>query len=554
MKAETKAKLLSMQRGRAELCVLIGYIVGVIVVGIFHEPWFDEAQAWSIARSASWHDIVFKVCHYEGHPPLWSLMLAPFAKLGAPFEVSLKAVNLAVCGAAVWLILYKSPFPKIVRCLIPFTFFYFYQTAVICRPYSLVLLALTLLACSYKKRNEKPLLYVLPMLLLCASHAYGLVLACGMCLVWVAEIFSSAVREKRFLSVFKDKRCYLLLAVLAFALFTASLIMPADDVRYMNMDDSFGKRAGKLYMLLVYPIDSLFGLYIDIDTVKQSQSGLIATIIGGALLLAVLFAVTKKNRKLAIFALPYFMFLLFGVFKYMYWNHLGISTFYLMFVIWIILDDKPQVPDIFGKIQKKVESKLTVNLGKAAVCGMVLMPLAWTCYCSVSDIISPYGMREVAQYIKDNDIEGHDIMMYWLFEYKGGDSLMDDWYYTAENRRNMSNEQSDGSSLSPYFDSNIFYNFNITHHDDLYNTFKQTPEEDNERNFALWREYGYPEYMFCKCPLDSVFPELKYEDIEEMYDLEASFERNCFYKFSTITEYVQIYHIKDEYLGKGKPK
>ena len=554
MKAETKARLLSMQRGRAELCVFIGYIVGVIVIGIFHEPWFDEAQAWSIARSASWHDIIFKICHYEGHPPLWSLLLAPLAKAGAPFEISLKAVNLVICAAAVWLILYKSPFPKIVRCLIPFSFYFFYQTAVICRPYSLVLLAMTLLACNYKRRNEKPLFYVLSMILLCASHAYGLVLACGMCLVWVYEIFSSAVKEKRFASVFRDKRCYMLLIVLAAALFIASLIMPADDVRYMNMDDSFGKRAGKLYMLLVYPIDSLFGIYMDIDGIKQSQSGLIATLIGGALLLAVLFAVTKKNRKLLIFTVPYFMFMLFGVFKYMYWNHLGISTFYLMFILWIILDDKPQVPDIFFKIRSKVESKATVRLGKAAVCAMVLMPLAWTVYCSAADIALPYGMRAVASYIKDNNIEGHDIMMYWLFEYKKGNPVMDDWYYDADNRHNMSNEQSDGSSLTPYFDSNIFYNFNITHHDDLYNTFMLTTEEDNERNFALWREYGYPEYMFCKCPLNSVFPELEYKDIDEMYDLEQTFERNCIYKFSVITESVQIYHIKDEYLGKGKPQ
>ena len=181
MKAETKARLMSRERGRAELCVFLGYIIGVIVIGIFHEPWFDEAQAWSIARTASYHDMIFEVGHYEGHPPLWYLLLSPFAKLGAPYELSLKAVNLVICAAAVWVILYKSPFPKIVRCLIPFSFYFFYQTAVICRPYSLVMLALVLLAAFYKSRNEKPLRYILSMLLLCASHTYGLVLAGGMC-------------------------------------------------------------------------------------------------------------------------------------------------------------------------------------------------------------------------------------------------------------------------------------------------------------------------------------------------------------------------------------
>ncbi|MBR6874298.1 MAG: hypothetical protein IKN17_12410 [Ruminococcus sp.] len=556
MKAETKKLLLSRERGKAELIVFIAYMISVAVIGIFHEPWFDEAQAWSIARSASFHDIIFEVGHYEGHPPLWSLLLSPFAKLGAPYELSLKAVNLVICAAAVWVILYKSPFPKIVRCVMPFTFFFFYQTAVICRPYSLMMLAFTLLAAGYRRRNEKPLRYVLPMLLLCASHAYGLILAGGLCIVWTVEIFAAAIREKRVSSLFKDKRCYMLLGILAFAVFTVLLIIPADDVRYMNMDVGFTDRLSDLKMLLVYPIDSLFGIYIDLEPIKMTESGLITTMIGGAMLWVVLILVTKRNKKLAVFSVPYLMFLLFGIFKYMYWNHIGISTFFLMFTVWIILDDEePAVPEVFRKITSKVESKLTVVLAKAAVIGMAAMPLSWTAYCTVSDIMEPYGMRDVAQYIKDNDIEGHTIMMYWLFEYKGGDRIFDpDNYYAAENRRNLSNEQSDGSALSPYFDTNIFYNFNITHHDDLFNTFKITTEEDNERNFALWREYGYPEYMFCKCPLNSVFPELTYKDIDEMYVLEASFERNCFFKFSAQTEGVQIYRLKDEYIGKGKPQ
>ncbi len=548
MKQETKKLLFSKERGKAELCVFFAYIIGVAVIGIFHEPWFDEAQAWSISR-ASYHDIIFKIPHFEGHPPLWSLILSVFSKLGAPFELSLKAVNLAFCAGAVWLILYRSPFPKIFRCIIPFTFYFFYQTAVICRPYSVMLLALTLLACGYKKRNEKPLGYVLPMLLLCGIHAYGLILACGLCLVWVGEIFSEAIREKRFGSVFKDKRCYMLLGILIFAVFVAYLIMPNEQTRYMNMDDTFSQRLKQLYLLLVYPIDSLFGLYIDVDAIKQTTTGLITTMIGGALLLAVLFAVARKNKKLLTFAVPYFMFLLFGVFKYMYWNHINISTFFLMFTVWIIMDDEnAALPDVFYTIRSKVESKGTVMLAKAAVIGMTALPLGWTVFCSAADIALPYGMRDVAQYIKDNGIEGHNIMMYWLFSYKGGNSLTDpENYYKDENRINMSNEQCDGSALSPYFDTNIFYNFNITHHEDTYQTYIKTSDEDNERNFALWREYGYPEYMFCKCPLNSVFPELEYEDIDEMYDLEATFERNVIYKFSVITEAVQIYHIKPEY-------
>ena len=207
----------------------------------------------------------------------------------------------------------------------------------------------------------------------------------------------------------------------------------------------------------------------------------------------------------------------------------------------------------FGKISGKVESKLTVTLGKCVVVFIAAMPIAWTVSCSVMDILKPYGMREVAQYIKDNDMEGHTVMMCWLYEYKDRNVFAED-HYTDANRHNMSNEMSDASALSPYFEDNIFYNFNITHPTDLYSKFRITTEEDNERNFALWREYGYPEYMIFKCPIDSVFPELEYDDIEEMYDITAMYQRNCFYKFSVITEYVHIFKLKDEYIGKGKPQ
>lgn len=552
MKAETKKLLLSKERGRAELIVFLAYITGVIVIGIFHEPWFDEAQAWSIARSAPFKDIIFDIPHYEGHPPFWSLLLAVFAKPGAPYEFTLKAVNLVICAAAVWLILYRSPFPKIVRCAIPFSFYFFYQTAVICRPYSLMLLSLTLAAISYKNRNERPMRYILPLMLLCASHAFGIVLAGGLCLVWVFEIVSAAAKEHKTASLIKDKRCLSLLVILVFALAVIALIIPAEDVYYIDMDKTFTDHLKDLYLLLVHPADSLFGIYLDVDHFKQTTSGLITTMAGGALVLAFLFTFTKANRKLATFAVPYFMFLIFGIFKYLHWNHLCVSTFFIMFTLWIIFDSgEVRLPAFFGKLRGKIESKMTVTLAKCAVVFMAAMPLAWSVSCSVMDIISPYGMREVASYIKDNGMIGHTVMVCWQYDYK--DETYED-FRCDENRVNRSNQVPDASSLSPYFDGNIFYNFNTSHPTDLYSKYKQTPPEDNERNFTLWRQYGYPEYMIIKCPLDSVFPELEYKDIKEMYDIVDMFERNVFYKFSAVTEYVHIFKLKDEYKGKGVPQ
>ena len=53
-------------------CIVTIIFTVVVIIGLyFHETWYDEAQAYLIARDASLHDIMFYLTHYEGHPPLW---------------------------------------------------------------------------------------------------------------------------------------------------------------------------------------------------------------------------------------------------------------------------------------------------------------------------------------------------------------------------------------------------------------------------------------------------------------------------------------------------
>ena len=127
MKEKFKSWAFSKEHGKCDVITLIIYLLGVCTVSFFHEPWFDEAQSWAIARSGTIKEILFEIPHYEGHPPLWHLILVPFAKLGAPYELSLAAVNIFFMTLAVAVLLFKSPFPKLIRCLLPFNFFLFYQ-------------------------------------------------------------------------------------------------------------------------------------------------------------------------------------------------------------------------------------------------------------------------------------------------------------------------------------------------------------------------------------------------------------------------------------------
>ena len=287
--------------------VLILYVIAVSVVSCFHEPWFDELQAWQIAKCASIKDILFSIPHYEGHPPLWHLILLPFAKLGAPVNFSLALVNIIFITAANALVIFKSPFPKIVRRLIPFSYYFFYQFGVISRPYSIVYLALMLAALTYNKRDEKPLAHILSLVLLCLSHAYGIILAGMLCVVWVIQIFISHIKSGRPSGIFKDKRCYKLLGLAVFALALIAMIIPAEYVYYGSMTNDFIDRLKNIYYILMFPSDAFIGVFFGNYSGAYSP-GIVMLILDcfiGIAVMVFLIFYAKKCNELATLLVPY---------------------------------------------------------------------------------------------------------------------------------------------------------------------------------------------------------------------------------------------------------
>ena len=110
-----------------------------------HEPWFDEAQVWEIAKGASLKELLLIIPHYEGHTPLWSLILAVPAKLGVPFEIGLKTIGACISISSAYVILFRTKLPLVAKCLIPFSYFFFYQYGVVVCPYGLMLLLFRLI-------------------------------------------------------------------------------------------------------------------------------------------------------------------------------------------------------------------------------------------------------------------------------------------------------------------------------------------------------------------------------------------------------------------------
>ena len=144
------------------------YSLFTLALLLFHENWRDEAQAWLIARDCNILEF-FNVIKHEGHLILWYIVLLPFAKLGFPF-VTINIISWLITCISAWLILDKAPFKFYKRVLLIFTFPFLYLYPVVARCYCLIPLAIILMAIFYKERKEKPIRYLLSVVMLANTH------------------------------------------------------------------------------------------------------------------------------------------------------------------------------------------------------------------------------------------------------------------------------------------------------------------------------------------------------------------------------------------------
>lgn len=549
MKEKFKSWAFSKEHGKCDVITLIIYLLGVCTVSFFHEPWFDEAQAWAIARSGTIKEILFEIPHYEGHPPLWHLILVPFAKLGAPYELSLAAVNIFFMTLAVAVLLFKSPFPKLIRCLLPFNFFLFYQYGVISRPYCILVLAIFLAAVCYKNRNEHPVKYLLCLALMCAVHSYGIMIAGCLCIVWLIEIFTEYKKSGKLADILKDRRCWLMFCLLIFAMLVMAAIVPDENV-YLGgkmsneTEKKFDFSCINILFCFVIFSDSIITSFFNYAGVPSEIASQIPVIVVSILLVALFVTITYRNKKLLTFLLPYGVLSIFGSFVYISPHHIGVITAFVIFVLWIIVDENGKVllPEYMNKISAKIGKKLKVIL-KAIAFLPLLIPIAWSCTSSYFDIRYPYWFDEAADFIKEYHLDDYKIIGYWQQVLNG--EIDDDAFWNVDEADYMwhdyPNLQGISVALNPYFDKNIFCYFNIDKHDKTFQYYRANTQKEAEEEFSKWREQEEPDVVIERCEITKAYPDIdvdNYVAVKRIYFYKP-------YKFETYDQYITIYVTKD---------
>lgn len=461
------------------------YLILSITISIFHEPWRDEAQAWLIARDCSLSDILFHRPHLEGHPPVWHLILMPFAKLGCNYEITLKVINIAISSVGVLLILLSHLFKNSTKTLLVFSYTIFYQMTQVSRPYSLMLIAFIILAITYKNRDKEPEKFTASLIFLCITHMMGLLVAGLVSVVWVGKI----IAQTKFKNIHKDKRAWCLCGLLVLAILIVLQIKPPSDQLYSSprTDDM----SVELFISLPDTAIQFLNIYFNNILVE------LTVFIFMYILIVKLEIAYNKRFELLV---PYTGILIFLAFIYRALHLVVVLNFLWIYFLWIVKDTDKE-----NQNTAKTESKLLKHFDK-----ILIVVLSASIVCSIRtafvDINNNYSTgRKIANIIKDNGWEDKIIYIDW--------------------NRDMIEMPYE---INCYFDTNIIGNLNNGDKDKAYAEFRYYDDESYREIMNTWKEKE-PDIFIIGAFDDSLSAELS----EIGYD---SLSENDYELYTTVQE------------------
>lgn len=170
-------------------------VIFLIVCGVFtfeHPLWRDEAQAFLIARdSHSLGELLFNM-RYEGHPPLWHVLLFLLTRVTVRPE-AMQGLHLLMAGASVYVVARYSPFPWGLKILFAFGYFPFFEYGILTHNYQLFML-LTFVLCALWQHRRFSFLWSGVLLgLLCLTHVFGDILAGGLGVMLLVDAVATCV-------------------------------------------------------------------------------------------------------------------------------------------------------------------------------------------------------------------------------------------------------------------------------------------------------------------------------------------------------------------------
>jgi len=363
---------------------LLGFAGWVLFVGSHHEPWFDEAQAWLLARDNSLWELLAHRVRYEGTPGLWHTVLWLAIRAGLPYRLFfLVPATFAIAGAAV--VLWRAPFPAPLRVLLLTSYFFAYQFSVVARGYGIDLLLVPLAASFFADRTARPLRYAVVIGLIANDNAHGFLVAgvLGLELAWRLLNAGRMVQKSALLALATAGGLGMLALACAWQPGDNGFLQPQSHANPIMTVSVYLCNAFVDHVALWNPaLVSKYDVFVSVLLTFILQRPVIALIWAG------------KDRVMAFGLLG--VLLIFAALVYATLWHAGIFFLFWIFVLWVEWGNPVSAAD-----RRQVIAALAIILSLQSV--QALRSGLW----DVASVYSPG--QETAQVIKD-----------WRAEHPGG--------------------------------------------------------------------------------------------------------------------------------------
>ncbi|HRR78106.1 MAG TPA: hypothetical protein P5191_15100 [Ruminococcus sp.] len=508
------------------IVLFIGLMTAAIIGMTFHEPWFDEIQAYLIARDASLHDLFFSIPHYEGHPPLWHLLLLP-AKLGLSCRTTLWIAQIVTYAGMLAMLELFSPFGWKMKLFLSSSYFLVYQYGVISRPYAMLMLAALLVAEIYPDRDKKTVRYLLAMLFMCLCHSYGIAIAGGLA---ATDLIRRFIQEKSIPGLIKSTGKKLLIAygaLLAAAMLIIIEISPQGNAYGMNDSHIIYFLVSLFLCWSMLPSETFLTSFINdnikLQNAELSHYELLISYIFSVIVWYVLIRICKK-RKILFEFITIYAFLSVLMALYSMPHHFGVFMIFTVMFLWIAQKKEPlsvseltapfEKSDNFRKIMKYVVRLITAIA--------VTINLYWNIHCFSTDYKEMYDVgSRTAEWIKENDLEDKKILAGWNM-------------YTTKMLTYGS------VSTNAYLDHNLFMNAD---RDLSYCTHVVTTDDEYDEDIKRLKSMGSPEVILTSSI--SIEDEVEALDLKDKYVLCYRKANVRTFKDTSVNVYTVIYVRKD---------
>jgi len=396
----------------------LAYLCAFVYFSLHHCRWFDEGQAWLIARESNPFNLLSAI-KYECHPFLWFLFLMLPAHV-FPFSYFTLVTTLIV-AVSFYYIIFKSPYHITIRILLPATYFLFYQYGVIARSYVLFVPLVILAALTFQNRFRGNGFFV-SVLLMLTLELHSFLVAGGLLAAFAVELALLVRRDKR---SFKSIRKYILQLVIAalVAIFVVLTTYPFTETYFMGIIPPVVADFHRLYMVLTESVSGVNTFWMNQFVVHPGgwfTLKNLVSLLAACCFYGFLFWFAQKKHVLLYALLPLLFLGLGLMFFYANSYHMGLLLPVILFASWISLDGIDWTAFPFKKM---VLAFYLLSLA------LVIVQINWTiiglCY---EHHYAYSGLPSLVRYIKQNNL--HDIAL---------DGI-------------------NGTGANAYFDKNIFCN------------------------------------------------------------------------------------------------